>query len=132
MSDPDSPTTRTSANLTAAGGQSIPNYLSTAFPNKDTSSASSAANTTTPKRRTMSEAFGIIVPDGTFGGIVGGEDSSEEDTSDVPLYVKVRGKGKGRAVMWDRSRSSVAQLHGEFLCPSRSAVTKTRCQKLTD
>ncbi|GAC94780.1 hypothetical protein PHSY_002353 [Pseudozyma hubeiensis SY62] len=83
MSDPDSPTTRTSANLFAAGGQSIPDYLSTAFPHKDTSSTSTASPTT-PKRKTMSEAFGII-PDGTFGGIVGGEDSSEEDTNDVPF-----------------------------------------------
>lgn len=123
MSDGNDADSRTSANLTSAGGQSIPQYLQGAFPTTDTSNAASATSASVAAdrpARTMAQAFGI--PDGTFGGIVSaGEDSSqssqddeEQDTSDVPLYIKVKGKGKGRPVMFDRSRSSVAQLHGMF------------------
>lgn len=104
---------RTSANLAAAGGKSIPDYLREAFPEADTSQA---ANVASSSKKTLYETLSgkPPPPKGSFAPSPSPPEDDEEEGRDLyetPFYTKVRGKGKGKAVLFDKGRSSVAQIH---------------------
>lgn len=105
---------RTSANLAAAGGKTIPEYLEGAFPHKHTSDAVAVASIPTS----------ACVPDPGDGATAAAPEKLKtfdeevlgyplEGPPEVPFYIKFKGKGKGRPVMYDFDRSSVAQVYGE-------------------
>lgn len=112
---------QTSANLAAAGGKSIPDYLKNAFPNSNVSEAAAVASPTpnagSARRPSLYEALSGK-PAQKQSDFTPSPPSEEGDVGETPFYIKVKGKGKGRPVMFDRSKSSVAQVHGEFdSCP---------------
>ncbi|TKY88952.1 hypothetical protein EX895_002193 [Sporisorium graminicola] len=103
---------RTSANLAAAGGKTIPEYLEGAFPHKHTSDAVAVA----------SIPASACVPDPVDGATAAAPEKLKtfdeevlgyplEGPPEVPFYIKFKGKGKGRPVMYDFDRSSVAQVY---------------------
>ncbi|EST08864.1 Double-stranded RNA-binding domain protein [Kalmanozyma brasiliensis GHG001] len=102
----------TSANLAAAGGKSIPDYLREAFPEADTSQAANVASSS--KKGLYETLSGKPLPE--KGSVIPSpsppdDDEEGRDLYETPFYIKVRGKGKGKAVLFEKGRSSVAQIH---------------------
>ena len=89
----------TTAKLHAIGGQSIPGYLERTFPHADTSSANQRF--VDAAEQTIDEMLHPM------------RDEMQDVDEEVPLYIKVRGKGKGKPVLFDPERSSVAQIYGK-------------------
>ncbi|SJX64695.1 uncharacterized protein SRS1_15511 [Sporisorium reilianum f. sp. reilianum] len=100
---------QTTANLTAAGGKTIPQYLEGAFPHKDTSDAVAVAVASTPAPTSAQVAAAPDKEPTILDKIT--ERLDAEASGQVPLYIKVKGKGKGRPVMFDWDKSSVAQVY---------------------
>jgi hypothetical protein len=106
--------TATTANLVAMGGTSISDYLQGAFPPAPPTGDSPAA----PFEFSV-EALGLSDPTNSSSGTNTPTDAAEErmeeeQEAEVPFYIKVRGKGKGKPIMYDRSKSSVAQIYGKM------------------
>ncbi|SAM83635.1 uncharacterized protein UBRO_06654 [Ustilago bromivora] len=101
----------TSGKLLVMGTIFIPNYVKKAFPSVSPNNSNSAV----PFEFSIA-ALGLIVRDTTSAVgtsfVDGQEDNVDEEMSlNVPFYVKVRGKGKGRPVLYDPLKSSVAQIY---------------------
>lgn len=143
---------KTNNNLFGAGGREVPTYLKTAFPNVDTASPVPAAiSTTTPATSNPTatthagggvEAKGFVESaEETINDILhhhrSGDreapDALEQDSSDledyieVPFYIKIRGKGKGRPVMYDVGKSAVSQIYGTSINPSPTRMCICIC-----
>ncbi|KAJ1019751.1 hypothetical protein NDA13_005689 [Ustilago tritici] len=102
----------TSAKLLAMGTTCIPNYLEKAFPPVSPHNSSSAV----PFEFSVA-ALGLMERDTTFSVETSipddqAEDNVQEEKSlHVPFYIKVRGKGKGKPILYDPIKSSVAQIY---------------------
>lgn len=90
----------TSARLQAMGSLSIRDYLKTALPQQDMLDIVPAPSA--PSAKPAPEP----------------QPNQAEGKAEVPFYIKRRGKGKGRPVMFNWSHSSVAQIYGK--CPTVS------------
>ena len=102
----------TTAKLHAIGGQSIPGYLERTFPHADTSSANQRF--VDAAEQTIDEMLHPM------------RDEMQDVDEEVPLYIKVRGKGKGKPVIFDPTRSSVAQIYGKL--PSNPSDERGRSE----
>ncbi|ETS60251.1 hypothetical protein PaG_05799 [Moesziomyces aphidis] len=83
----------TSARLLAMGSLSIRDYLKTALPQQDMLDIVPAPSA--PSAKPAPEP----------------QPNQAEGKAEVPFYIKRRGKGKGRPVMYNWSHSSVAQIY---------------------
>lgn len=100
--------TRTTTQLRYMGAKGMTEYIQAAFPRPNSTSytppATFAPSTPTPAAGKTTE---VVLHDVNKAN----QAPIEEDT-EVPFYIKVRGKGKGKPVMFDRFKSSVAQIYG--------------------
>lgn len=88
------------------GSLTIRDYLKTALPQEDILDIVPAPPT--PSAKLAPQPQQVAQP---------------EEKAEVPFYIKRRGKGKGRPVMYNLSHSSVAQLYGELPKPSMQSKT---------
>ena len=134
--------TSTSANLRSIGGQPIPAFLKTAFPDTDTTPAEGVSSSAPvdPKQSTVVRSVtNKHFVDSAMSSIddiistaliksaekekareVDGEDAEKRDREEVPLYIKVKGKGKGKPVMFDHGKSATAQVYGKSTLPTKN------------
>ncbi|CDR99078.1 hypothetical protein [Sporisorium scitamineum] len=93
------------AKLAAAGSKTVADYLRAAFPHKDISDAlavvSIPASAGVPDEAAPEKEMALL-------DIV---ELAGRGTAHVLFYIKVKGKGKGRPVMYDYMKSSVAQVY---------------------
>ncbi|KAI3484869.1 hypothetical protein L1887_51923 [Cichorium endivia] len=94
----------TSARLQAMGSLSIHDYLKTVLPQQDMLDIVPARPAAAAKPAPPPPQHG-----------------HDAEKAEVPFYIKRRGKGKGRPVMFNWSHSSVAQIYGRF------GADKERC-----
>lgn len=99
------------------GGKSIPNYLQNAFPPEDDASAAAVPFEFSVAALSLTDP--VSSSDGTDTPTEAQQEPMHEDQSgvEVPFYIKVRGKGKGKPIMYDPSKSSVAQIYGTSFNP---------------
>lgn len=105
----------TTHKLLSLGAKDTPSYLQTAFgANSDTAGV------------VVHEVGALALDDEPIHGGDGIDPPAVEMNTieaegkvagEVPFYTKVRGKGKGQPVLYDTSRSSVAQIYGTSCLP---------------
>ena len=103
----------TSAKLLAMGTTCIPTYLEKAFPPISPHNSSSpvplefSLTALGLTQQPLTSSVETSIPDDQA------EDNVQEQMDlHVPFYIKVKGKGKGRRVLYDAMKSSVAQIYG--------------------
>lgn len=83
----------TSTNLVSVQAKSILSYLQTAFPEVDSTIATSSSTTDT-----------CTIPEVELV-------QNTQSEGEVPFYIKSKGKGKGKPILYSPLRSSVAQCY---------------------
>ncbi|SNX87007.1 uncharacterized protein MEPE_05717 [Melanopsichium pennsylvanicum] len=131
----------TTHNLVKIGGKTVPNYLKGAFPETATLASANApgsnpeprssSNSSSDASKDIVESAVVTIDeimqdvlDGKKGAaaarngtskstnrMVEMEKDEQKYIQDVPFYIKVRGKGKGKPVLFDQNNNAVAQIY---------------------